>query len=524
MKRRKIEAILFCLALSGLLVVGLFLVLSQTAQEVRASPGQLFVTPGGSGDCSQSNPCNLQTALSSSNNGDEIYLAQGTYTSSDPEVLKVTKNLTFYGGWNGTTTSPPVRDPLAYPTILDGEEQRCVVLIQSGTTVILDGLTIMNGKMDLQNPTGMYGAGLFAADADLTVRHTRFYSNVVDINANIAYGGGMMVKGGSLSIEKSSFKWNSVKSQALPYGGGLAISDTLTATVREVLFERNDAWIGSGLFFTGNSSKPPVQVFASTFRDNGWGYSKGTASGGYSGAMEIVNATAHIEGNTMDRNYGANEYGAMRVMNSEIVLLRNLITRNESYEVSALAFWYTDPLIMANNIVVDNQTTAYSFSVPAIEVKGSSGEFLHNTLARNRNFSGSNVGEAYGILVHQSSNISLTNNIVVSHTVGIYVDGGSTANLEGTLWGSDAWANGTDTGGGGSINTGAVNLWKDPAFLDPNNGNYHLSLSSPAIDAGVLTDLTSDIDGGVRPTGSGFDIGADEIAAIYLPLVLKLFP
>lgn len=226
----------------------------------------------------------------------------------------------------------------------------------------------------------------------------------------------------------------------------------------------------------------------------------------------------------MDRNYGANEYGAMRVMNSEIVLLRNLITRNESYEVSALAFWYTDPLIMANNIVVDNQTTAYSFSVPAIEVKGSSGEFLHNTLARNRNFSGSNVGEAYGILVHQSSNISLTNNIVVSHTVGIYVDGGSTANLEGTLWGSDAWANGTDTGGGGSINTGAVNLWKDPAFLDPNNGNYHLSLSSPAIDAGVLTDLTSDIDGGVRPTGSGFDIGADEIAAIYLPLVLKLFP
>lgn len=523
MKRRKIEAILFCLALSGLLVVGLFLVLSQTAQGVRASPGQLFVTPGGSGDCSQSNPCNLQTALSSSNNGDEIYLAQGTYTSSDPEVLKVTQNLTFYGGWNGASSGPVIRNPAAYQTILDGQEQRRVVLIQSGTTVVLDGLYIMNGKIDVQNSTGMYGAGLFAEDANLTVRHTRFYSNVVDINANIAYGGGMMVKGGKLSIEESIFKWNSVKAQALPYGGGLAISDTLKAYVGEVLFERNDAWIGSGLFFTGNSSKPPFTVFASTFRENGLGYSN-TASGGYSGAMEIVNATAHIEGNTMDRNYGANEYGAMRVMASEVVLLRNLITRNRSYDVSALAFWYTDPLIMANNIVVDNQTTAHSFSVPAIEVKGSSGEFLHNTLARNRNFSGTNVGVAYGILVHASSNLTLTNNIVVSHTVGISVATGSTANLEGTLWGSDAWANGTDTGGGGSINTGAVNLWKDPAFLDPNNGNYHLSLSSPAIDAGVLTDLTSDIDGGVRPTGSGFDIGADEIAAIYLPLVLKLFP
>jgi hypothetical protein len=88
MKRRKIGAILFCLALSGLLVIGLFLVLSQTAQGVRASPGQLFVTPGGSGDCSQSNPCNLQTVLGNLNDGDEIYLAQGPYLGRDKEVDK----------------------------------------------------------------------------------------------------------------------------------------------------------------------------------------------------------------------------------------------------------------------------------------------------------------------------------------------------------------------------------------------------------------------------------------------------
>jgi len=107
--------------------------------------------------------------------------------------------------------------------------------------------------------------------------------------------------------------------------------------------------------------------------------------------------------------------------------------------------------------------------------------------------------------------------------VGISVTAGSTAMLEGTLWGSGAWANGVDWGGAGSIVTGTVNLWGDPAFVDPDGGDYHLGPASAAIDAGVDAGVTTDIDGDARPIGSGYDIGADEapIWKCYLPLVLK---
>jgi hypothetical protein len=50
--------------------------------------------------------------------------------------------------------------------------------------------------------------------------------------------------------------------------------------------------------------------------------------------------------------------------------------------------------------------------------------------------------------------------------------------LEATLW----HGNGTDTGGGPTIATGAVNIYGDPAFVDPAAWDYHLTGYSAAID------------------------------------------
>ena len=63
---------------------------------------------------------------------------------------------------------------------------------------------------------------------------------------------------------------------------------------------------------------------------------------------------------------------------------------------------------------------------------------------------------------------------------------------------------------------------RDPLFLDPAGGNYHLRAGSPAVDAGIAVGgLTWDIDGDPRPLGTGYDIGADEARFVYLPLVLR---
>ncbi len=104
----------------------------------------------------------------------------------------------------------------------------------------------------------------------------------------------------------------------------------------------------------------------------------------------------------------------------------------------------------------------------------------------------------------------MTNTILVGHKIGIGVALGSSATLEGTLWGSGTWANGTDWGGDGSVVTGDVDIWGDPAFVDPDGGDYHIGPKSAAIDAGIDAGVNSDIDGNSRPIGAAYDIGADE--------------
>jgi hypothetical protein len=72
----------------------------------------------------------------------------------------------------------------------------------------------------------------------------------------------------------------------------------------------------------------------------------------------------------------------------------------------------------------------------------------------------------------------------------------------------------------------------DPSFVDPANDDYHLSSSSPCIDAGTTAVPdppglpTTDFEGDPRVLGATPDIGADEygyVRPIYLPLVRKSY-
>ncbi len=106
---------------------------------------------------------------------------------------------------------------------------------------------------------------------------------------------------------------------------------------------------------------------------------------------------------------------------------------------------------------------------------------------------------------------------------GIYAFTGTVAILESTLWGTDDWANETDWLGTNNIITGSHNHWAAPAFINPVAGDYHIAFDSAAIDTGISTGFSTDIDGNSRPTGLGYDIGADEWTGyyLYLPLMLK---
>lgn len=511
MNRNKCERIVFGLVPGGLLLVGLFLLLNGAAHMARADGGDLFVTTGGSGDCSQANPCDLHTALDSASDGAALYIAEGTYTGSGGAVLTVTHSLTLHGGWDGTTASPPVCDPGAHPTTMDAEGTRRGVYISGSLTVTLEGFTVTNGVASPE------GAGLIANDTHLTLRGMTFYNNVISTTARAAFGGGAMVERGILQVEGCTFRANSAWGDKISKGGGLVISNTLAATVTGSLFQDNDAWYDSGLLFwaaSGVGERVPLTLRGNRFVGNGRGNSPGIAGGGYTGAFEITNANARVEDNVVEQNEFATGRGAIKVSRSDLYMARNIISGNTShYHASGL---YLDrpssPFTLVNNVIVDNQATYYWQDHQCVLIRGGVGQMRHNTIARN-------VGRA-GIRVEEGAAVTMTNILLVSHSVGITVSAGSTATLEGTLWGSDAWANDTDWGGDGAIVTGVVNIWGDPAFVNPGGGDYHLGPSSEARNAGVDAGVTDDVDG--EPRLGIPDIGADEYwAYIYLPLVMR---
>ncbi len=75
---------------------------------------------------------------------------------------------------------------------------------------------------------------------------------------------------------------------------------------------------------------------------------------------------------------------------------------------------------------------------------------------------------------------------------------------------------------------GYTSICVDPLFVDPENGDFSLSASSPAIDIAIsyfvrpdgsiytLDMVDFDIDGNSRPDGDGYEIGAYEF---YLPII-----
>jgi hypothetical protein len=71
-------------------------------------------------------------------------------------------------------------------------------------------------------------------------------------------------------------------------------------------------------------------------------------------------------------------------------------------------------------------------------------------------------------------------------------------------------------------------LWDvNPHFVNPAEGDYHLSPSSEAVDAGTeIIYISNDMDGNPRPSGMGYDMGAYEMQkpSAYLPFILIASP
>jgi predicted outer membrane repeat protein len=296
---------------------------------------------------------------------------------------------------------------------------------------------------------------------------------------------------------------------AQQYGGGIASDTSISITLTANRVYSNTAaedggaislWYGSNARLFGN------EIYSNTANRDG-------------GGIYIRDGNTDLIDNVIGHNRAWQYGGGLLLDGGEADLKRNLIQGNIAGSEAGMGLVQITATLV-NNVVADNVKMGFPCA-SGIGIQDSTVTLMHNTIARNRGFSPGSGIYVMEPSVHASM-VSLVNNILVSHTVGITVAAGNTATLEATLWGAGIWANETAWGGAGDVSTGTINVWGDPGFVHPDVGDYHINFESLAVDQGVDTGVMTDLDGDRRPIGAQSDIGADEVwRTVLLPLVLR---
>lgn len=235
----------------------------------------------------------LQTALTQSGLGDEIWVADGTYkptTAATRTISFVLKSgVAIYGGFAGGETMLEQRDPEANVAILSGDlgnndptitdnSHHIVRGTGVNATAILDGFTVTggnaNGAMAQNHDRG--GGFLFLSGGNATIR------NCVVITNRCTFGGGAgYINSSSPSFTNVLFE-NNIGGA---FGGAFDMASNCNPVYRRCTFRGNSAQRAGAVEVFGNSDP---SISECVFFNN-----TATGSGG-GGAMFIGNGSGPI--------------------------------------------------------------------------------------------------------------------------------------------------------------------------------------------------------------------------------------
>lgn len=397
----------------------------------------------------------VQTAVDAAESGDVVWIA-GTCVGAHErdglaQQVHVTKSLTLRGGYS---TDFSVWNPGAYITTLDATGQGRVIYVAGPVDVTVEALTLSGG-----NATGLGGAaitaddaggGVFAITATLTLSRAHVINNIASIS-NYGFGGGVGVANATLTLLDTTVTGNTASGNSLSVGYGGGLS---------------------GEFST-------IRLERSRLENNNAGEMMGLGGGATVLDGDLTaNATLWLSNTASSSGWG--QGGGLSI---------------EGYTAFTLT----------NCVLADNKA---AFGGSGLWIDGASGVLLHPTIARNQGSAGVEVNSIF------VDGITLTNAIVVSHSVGLQASEDTTATVSGVLW----YSNITNTVSTSATVQVSNAFTGSPAFAADG---YHLTADSSAIYKGVSTSVTVDIDGDAR--GKPPDLGADELAKrhIYLPLVMR---
>ncbi|MCC6457631.1 MAG: hypothetical protein IT328_21930 [Caldilineaceae bacterium] len=432
--------------------------------------------------------------------GDEIRLAQGTYTDGDftctnAAVLCVRQGITLTGGFTTTNWITPSTNPAF--TTLDGQTARQGIQVDydlPSAGALIQNLTVRNGYSLGRGGGIAINTNNIGPAQNLTIRNCRVENSRGDGDGD---GGGIFALSPvNLSVENCTLSGNSVPDGR---GGGLAITDangTATYTLTKlIVFENianrpNDASAnggrGGGLFLEGIGTLRQSEVYSNSASFTGGGVSTGSNK-------------AHP---TIDRVYihdnQAGIGGGFSIFLTGGANLQNsLLVRNVATSTVGLLSGQTpaDPMVGGNAI-----------HTPYIGSPDEPLRVINVTIADNNGA----VPEA--VKVEGSANLpntrvnAFTNVLISGSEIGIKSDGEGVASLQKVLITNDVT---TKTGGFAVDRLTGTPLDGIAGYV--GGGDYHLVPGADGVDDGdTIPGITQDLDGTSRPVGPAFDIGAYE--------------
>lgn len=237
-------------------------------QVALVQPRRVFVRPGATGAADGSTWANavtsLEVALAMARDSggvvQEIWVARGVYTPTSPGIAGDPRSVVFalpaacaiYGGFLGTESVLSQRDIGANPTVLSGElgeagdpdDNAYRVAASAGAGARLDGFIIRDAFNTL-NECGeacpqAYGGGVRVTGGTLTIANCMIRDNAVEASSLSGVGGGVLVDAGTLTVVNSTFLNNSAR-----FGGAVSVG-TATCLLENVSLLGNHATLAGG--------------------------------------------------------------------------------------------------------------------------------------------------------------------------------------------------------------------------------------------------------------------------------------
>lgn len=187
--------------------------------------------------------------------GDEILVAWGTYTGTDPEAVLYLNgsgyNLTVRGGYSEDFTAC---NPEWFVTVIDGEKQRRGIWLDNGAGLTISGVTITRGEHQ-------WGGGVGVRESTFSADNCIITGNSSTNGLNNFWGGVYATLGSAVSLVACG-----VRENCATWGGGICVVSVGTT------LDMVSCTVGSNAGLTGGGIKAEsgaeVIALACTFIGN----------------------------------------------------------------------------------------------------------------------------------------------------------------------------------------------------------------------------------------------------------------